>query len=108
MGEQRGQTVVIAVAELGGRDRVVLVDDRHTPQLEQPSEGLPSVQVLSAVDEIVGVEQHLSSDEPMALQHLVVDLHESRLADRRDGLQSLHVTRARGESNGGHTSGDGA
>ena len=32
-GDARRQAVVVAVADLGGRDRVVLVDDRHGAQL---------------------------------------------------------------------------
>ena len=32
-GDARGEPVVVAVADLGGRDRVVLVDDRDAPSL---------------------------------------------------------------------------
>ena len=59
VGHQRGDAVVVAVADLVAGDRVVLVDDRDAPQLEQPDEGLSCVQVLAPVDEVVRHEQHL-------------------------------------------------
>ena len=39
VGDQRGQPVVVAEADLGGRHRVVLVDDRQDAELEQLAPG---------------------------------------------------------------------
>ena len=34
-GDAGGEPVIVAIADFGGRDGVVLVDDRHGPELEQ-------------------------------------------------------------------------
>ena len=39
-GDAGRQAVVVAVADLGGRDRVVLVDDRHRALRQQRGDGL--------------------------------------------------------------------
>ena len=36
-GDAGGEAVVVAIADLAGRDRVVLVDDGHGAQVEQPA-----------------------------------------------------------------------
>ncbi len=62
MGDERGDAVVVAVADLVLGNGVVLVDDRHAAQLEQAGEGLAGVQVLLTVGEVVRYEQHLRPD----------------------------------------------
>ena len=41
VGDERGQAVVVAEADLVVGDGVVLVDDRHHAELEQPAERAP-------------------------------------------------------------------
>ena len=48
VGDQGGQPVVVAEADLVGGDGVVLVDDRHDAELEQPVEGALGVAVVGA------------------------------------------------------------
>ena len=48
VGDERGQAVVVAEADLVVGDGVVLVDDRHHAEVEQPAEGAAGVQVLLA------------------------------------------------------------
>ena len=62
-GDERGDAVVVAEAELVAGDRVVLVDDRDAAELEQTGQRAAGVQVLAAVDEVVRHEQHLPGDE---------------------------------------------
>ena len=44
---QRGEPVVVAVADLVVGDGVVLVDHRDDPEVEQPAQRLAGVQVLA-------------------------------------------------------------
>ena len=64
VGDERGEAVVVAVAELVAGDGVVLVDDRHRAELEQAGERAPGVEVLPAVDEVVRDEQRLAGTRP--------------------------------------------
>ena len=63
VGDERGDAIVVAVAQLVAGDRVVLVDDRDAAELDQPQQRLAGVQVLAAIDEVVRHEQHLRGDE---------------------------------------------
>ena len=91
MREQRSDPVVVAEPDLVTRNRVVLVDDRHTAELEQPDQGLARMQVLTPVHEIVRHEQRLAGDETVPTELGRVDLHELRLARRSKRLQCGHV-----------------
>ena len=66
VGDERGEPVVVAEADLVVGHRVVLVDDRHDAELEQPHQRLPGVQVLLAVDEVERRQQHLAADQAVA------------------------------------------
>ena len=66
VGDEGGQAVVVAEADLVVGDGVVLVDDRHHPEVEQAPQGLAGVEVLGAVDEVVGGEQHLAGHQAVA------------------------------------------
>ena len=80
MGDQRGQAVVVAEADLVVGDGVVLVDDRHHAEVEQHPQGLAGVQVLLAVDEVEGRQQHLAADQPVASERPVVVTDQVGLA----------------------------
>ncbi len=84
VGHERGDAVVVAEADLVVGDGVVLVDDRHHPELEQPQQRAAGVEVLAALDEVEGGEQHLAGHQAVAAELVVVDLHEAALADRGD------------------------
>ena len=60
---ERGEAVVVAEADLVVGDGVVLVDDRHHAELEQPPEGAPGVEVLLADAEVERRQQHLAAHE---------------------------------------------
>ena len=53
VGDQGGEPVVVAEPDLGGGDRVVLVDDRQHAELEQLGEGLVGVAVVRAPGHVV-------------------------------------------------------
>ena len=93
VGDQGGQPVVVAEADLVVGDGVVLVHDGQHAELEQPLQGRPGVQVLLADDEVERGEQHLAGDEAVLGQHPVVDPHQPALAHRRDRLEGDRVLR---------------
>ena len=94
VGDQRGDAVVVAPADLVVGDGVVLVDDRHDTQLEQTPQGLPGVQVLGPHDEVERDQQHLAGDEAMGGEGLAVDVHQRELTDGRHRLQRDRVAPA--------------
>ena len=59
-GDQRGERVVVAEADLVDGDGVVLVDHRHRAECQQPLEGVAGVQERLAVPCVVTREQHLA------------------------------------------------
>ncbi len=63
VGHQGGQPVVVAEPDLLVGHGVVLVDHRDHAQLEQAGEGLAGVEVLAAVDEVEGGQQHLAGGQ---------------------------------------------
>ena len=68
VGDEGGEAVVVAVADLVVGHRVVLVDDRHGAEVEEAAQGLAGVEVLGAVDEVVGGEQHLAGHQAVGGQ----------------------------------------
>src|SRR5690606_24985221 len=64
VGHQCGEPVVVTEPDLGGRDRVVLVDDRDHAELEQLGEGLAGVAVVRPTGDVVQGQQHLAGGEP--------------------------------------------
>ncbi len=103
---ERGHAVVVAVADLVDRDGVVLVDDRHAAQLQQPQQRLAGVQVRPPVHEAVRGEQHLGADRAVVGEEVVVDLHQPALARRAERLQGRHVVRTAVEADRRDSGGD--
>ena len=92
----RGQPVVVAVADLGGGDRVVLVDDRHRAQFEQRLERGARIQVAPAALAVLEREQHLRDRDALLFEQLLVGVRQANLADRGGGLAFLQPQRALG------------
>ena len=80
VGDQRGEPVVVAEADLGGGDGVVLVDDRHDAELEQLGEGLVGVAVVGAPGHVVDGEQHLAGHDAVPGELLLVAVGQQALA----------------------------
>lgn len=94
MGDECGEAIVVAVAQLLVGDGVVLVDDRDDAEGQESQDRLAGMEVLAPIDEVVWVEEHLSADESVARQCRVVDLHEVALADGCDCLQGRQIARS--------------
>ena len=108
MGDERRQSVVVAVADLVGRDGVVLVDDRHGAELEEAGQRAPGVKVLPAVDEVLWHEQRLGRHELVRRERIVPAAHQPGLPGGRDRLQRADVGRSLVEPEGRDTRRDGA
>jgi hypothetical protein len=93
VGDQRGQPVVVAEADLLGRDRVVLVDHRDHAEREQPLQGAVRVAVVRPADQVVGGQQHLADDQAGAGEGRGVPLDQQHLAYARRGLLGGQVPR---------------
>ena len=106
VGDERGEEVVVAVADLVVGDRVVLVHDREHAEVEQALQRLAGVQVLAAVHEVVRREQHLAADDVVRREDRVQPLDEARLADRGERLQRADVGGPRREPERGHAGRD--
>ncbi len=79
---ERGDAIVVAEADLVVGDRVVLVHHRHHAELEEAGQRRPGMQVLPALTEVVGGEQHLAGDEPVLAEGRVPVTEELELPDR--------------------------
>ncbi|EON24810.1 phosphoglucomutase/phosphomannomutase [Nocardioides sp. CF8] len=104
--DQRGQPVVVTEADLGGGDRVVLVDDRQDAELEQLGERLVGVAVVGAPDDVVHREEHLPGDEVVAGELLLVAVREESLPDRGRRLLGGERARALRQAQRGQPGGD--
>ena len=98
MRDERRDAVVVAEADLVARERVVLVDDRHAAQLEQPLHGAARVQVLLAVGEVVWHDEDLRRDQAVARERLVVVGHEAALARGGERLERGRIRGPRVEA----------
>ena len=83
----RGEQVVVAEADLVGRGRIVLVQDRHRTQLEQRPQRGAHVEVGAPVCDLGGGQQHLRRVQAVRVQGAVPERLQPRLAECRGGLQ---------------------
>ena len=107
VGHERGETVVVAEADLRGGHGVVLVDDRHDVELQQSLEGALGVAVVRPADQVVGGEQHLADGAIVAGEGVVVVRHEDPLADGGCSLRRRQVARTPAQAQRGDAGGDG-
>ncbi|CAM5250358.1 hypothetical protein SHIRM173S_11786 [Streptomyces hirsutus] len=107
VGDEGGETVVVAEADLVGGDGVVLVDDREGAHRQQLVEGAGGVAVVGAAAHVVGGEQYLADADAVAGEGCGVTGHQQTLADAGGGLLAGEVPRSPGEAQGGESGGDG-
>ena len=88
------QAVVVAEADLVGRDRVVLVDHRHGAERQQRGHGLAGIEIAAALLGVVERQQDLRHGDAVARQRLLVGVRELDLAGRGGGLALLELQRA--------------
>ena len=77
-----GEEVVVAEGDLVGGGRVVLVDDRHDPPLDELAQRPARVQVVRARAHVEERQQHLGGLDAALAQVLVVGAVQPPLPDR--------------------------
>ncbi len=102
---QRRQGVVITETDLVGDHRVVFVDNRYNPQLNQRAQGAAGVQVTLAVRQVVMGQKDLRSVPAVFSEARLPRLHQAHLADGSGCLQLVHGTRSLGPAQAAHTGG---
>ena len=94
-GDARGEPVVVAVADLGGGDGVVLVDHRHAAPFQQLVDGRARVEIAAALFGVAERDQHLAGGERVRAQGFRPGARQRDLADGGGGLAVLELERAR-------------
>ncbi len=92
--DPRGQAVVVAVADLSRRYRVILVDYRYRAQAQERFERGACVQVAGALLAVFQGQQYLSHRDLVRLEQLLIGMRQADLSDRSGGLTLLQAQRA--------------
>ena len=98
LGDARGQAVVVAEADFGGRDGVVLVDHRDAAERQQRVQRGAGVEVAAAVLGVVQRQQQLRGGQAGGRQRLAPGLGQADLADRGGGLLLLQPQALAGQA----------
>ena len=93
LGDERSKSIIVAETQLAGGHRVVLVEDWHDAEAEEPREGRAHVRVVVAAHHVVRGQQHLGGVEVMRLEGGGPPRHQESLAHRGGGLHARQVLR---------------
>ena len=107
-GDARRQAIVVAVADLAGRDGVVLVDDGDGAEPEERADGRAGIEVAPPLLGVAEGEQDLPGGEAVALQRLGIGAGERDLPDRGGRLALLETQRPGRQIEDAPAEGDGA
>ena len=88
-----GKTVVVAVNDFLDGDGVVFVHDRNHAEIKKPLESVDKVLAAVGVIDVVFCHQQLADAAPILREHLIVEIHQRALSDRRRGLLSSRIAR---------------
>ena len=89
MSDARCEAVIVAIADLFGGHRVVLIDDWNHVAIEKSSQRAACIQKSPPVFGVFGRQEHLRGCDAVMTQHFLVRMHELHLARCRGGLQVL-------------------
>ncbi len=106
IGHQRCQGVVVAEADLVGRDGVVLVDDRDHVELEQRAQRGARVQIALTVGQVLVGQQDLCGVHAVLAEARLVGFDQPHLPYRSGGLLFVQRMRAALPSQALHAFGD--
>jgi hypothetical protein len=76
VGDEGSEPVVVAEPDFVRGDRIVFVDNRHHPKVQEPIERPEGVDVLAATHKVVSGQQHLAHGDPMGTEGLRVARHQ--------------------------------
>ncbi len=97
-GDARGKPVIVAVTDLGGRDRVVLIDDRDRSELEKRLDRVARVEVAPPLLGVAKSDEDLRRRKPALAENGLVGMREVDLPDRGRGLRFFKPERTRIEA----------
>ncbi len=90
-GDARGEAVVVAIANLGGRDGVVLVDDRHRAPVQKLVDGRARIEVAPPLFGVAERDQHLAGGDGAPRQRFGPGARQRNLADGGGRLAFLKL-----------------
>ena len=93
-GDAGGEPVIVAIADFGGCDGIVLVDHRNGAQIEQAAQGRTGVEIAPAFFGVGEGEQDLAGIEPVMAERFRPVAGKRDLADRCRSLAFLEPERA--------------
>jgi hypothetical protein len=93
-GNTRGETVVVAVADFIGRNRVVLVDHGHGAPFQQLGNGRTCVEIAPPLLGILQCHENLAGADAVRAQHFRPDPRQRDLAHGGSGLALFQLQRA--------------
>ncbi len=108
VGDEGGEPVVVAEADLVGGDGVVLVDDGDRAHVQELVQGAVGVAVVAAAAGVVGGEEDLADADAVARERGGVAGHEEALPDAGGGLLAGEVLGPADEAERGESGGDGS
>ena len=85
------KTIVVAIADLRRRNRIVLVDHRDRPERQQCPQRGSGVQVTATPLAVLEREQHLRDRDVVVLEQFLVGMGEPDLPNRGGGLTLLQT-----------------
>ena len=97
-GNPGGEPVVVAIADVCGGHRVVLVDDGDCAMREQGVDRAPGIEIAAALLGVAEREQDLGGLHAALAEDVLVGVRERDLADGGRGLALLQFQRATGQA----------
>ncbi|MCY1300574.1 hypothetical protein D9M70_501460 [compost metagenome] len=94
-GDAGGEAIIVAIADFGRCDRVVLVDDRHGTELQQLVDGGAGIEITAALLGVAERQQDLASDDRIGREALRPGARQRDLADGGGRLAFFQFERAR-------------
>ena len=95
--DPRGEAVIVAVADLAGCDRVVLVDDRNGAHGEETPKRRARVEIAAALFRVLQGQEHLAHDNAVLAKRARPFARKGNLSDRRRSLAVVELERAFGQ-----------
>ena len=93
-GDAGRETVVIAVPDFVGGNRVVLVDHRHRAPFQQLGDGRARIEIAPSLFGVLQGDQDLAGADAVMAQHLRPDSRQRDLPHCRGGLAFLELERS--------------
>ena len=93
-GDPRREAIIVAIADLAGCDRVVLVDDRDRAHGEETAKRRARVEIAAALFRVLQGQEHLARDNAVFGERARPFTRERNLSDRRRSLAIFELERS--------------